>query len=193
MIVSSSVKIYNASHMKNLFAIKGLGVTVITLLSIINLAGAQTPEKRLEELKFVVPKSAPSANNYIASVRTGNLVFLSGKGPKDLNGSYVKGKLGKELTLADGKQAAMLVALAQIGELKTLLGDLSKVKRIVKVNGFVNSMAYFTDQSAVIDGYSDLMVAVFGEAGKHARTAVGVASLPLNMALEIEMVVEVQP
>lgn len=110
-----------------------------------------------------------------------------------MGGAYFTGKLGQEMQTADGAAAAKLIALTQIGELKEILGDLSKVKRIVKVNGFINSTADFSGQSVVLDGFSDLMVAVFGEKGKHARTSVGVASLPFNMAMEIEMIVETVP
>jgi enamine deaminase RidA (YjgF/YER057c/UK114 family) len=170
-----------------------IGVTIIALLNFITISKAQNPEKRLKELKLSVPKPVTANNSYVGAVRSGNLIFLSGKGPRSSGGAYVTGKLGREMQTADGAAAAKLIALAQIGELKEILGDLSKVRRIVKVNGFVNSTADFSGQSIVLDGFSDLIVAVFGEKGKHARTSVGVASLPLNMAVEIEMIVEVEP
>jgi len=169
------------------------GLTIFALFSSMVTLKAQSPEKRLVELKLSVPKLQIANNNYVGAVRSGNLIFLSGKGPRSSNGAYVTGKLGQNMEIADGVKAARLIALAQIAELQAAISELSKVKRIVKVNGFINSTGDFTGQSIVLDGFSDLMVAVFGEKGKHARTSVGVASLPLNMALEIEMIVEVMP
>lgn len=135
---------------------------------------------------------APIAN-YVKFVRTGNLVFLSGHGPEDkAKGGYITGKLGRDLSIEEGYAAARLTAISLLSTLQAAIGDLSKVKRIVKVLGMVNATDHFTDQPKVINGFSDLMVAVFGDAGKHARSAVGMASLPMNMAVEIEMVVEVE-
>ena len=125
-------------------------------------------------------------------MRTGNLVFLAGKGPKKDNGEYITGRLGENLTIEQGYEAARLTAVNQIAVLKDLLGDLGKIRRIVKVNGYVNSTADFHDQPKVINGYSDLMIQVFGDKGKHARTSLSVNALPFNMAVEIEMVVEVE-
>ena len=125
------------------------------------------------------------------AVRTGNLIFLAGKGPKQANGENVVGKLGADLSVEEGYAAAREVAINQLSVLKAELGNLNKVKRVVKVKGMVNAVPDFKDHSKVINGYSDLMVAVFGEAGKHARAAVGMGSLPGNMAVEVEMVVEV--
>ena len=125
------------------------------------------------------------------AVRTGNLIFLAGKGPKQANGENVVGKLGADLNVEEGYAAAREVAVNQLSVLKAELGNLNKVKRVVKVKGMVNAVPDFKDHSKVINGYSDLMVAVFGEAGKHARAAVGMGSLPGNMAVEVEMVVEV--
>ena len=179
--------------MGNAKIIKTGGLTIIALFSLIAVSQAQSPEKRLAEMKLSVPRPLPANNNYVGSVRSGNLIYLSGKGPRSSGGAYITGKLGQEINIVDGAEAAKLIALAQIGELQAILGDLSKVKRIVKVNGFVNSTADFSGQSIVLDGFSDLMVAVFGEKGKHARTSVGVANLPLNMSVEIEMIVEAVP
>ncbi|MEM6771893.1 MAG: RidA family protein, partial [Bacteroidota bacterium] len=134
-----------------------------------------------------VPKA-----NYVHAVRSGNLVFLAGKGPTRADGSRVTGKLGAGLTVAEGYEAARLVALQQLAALKLELGDLGKVRRIVKVHGMVNATPEFTDHSKVINGFSDLMVEVFGERGKHARAAVGMGSLPGGIAVEIEVVVEVE-
>jgi len=179
--------------MGNSRIIKMAGLTIVVLFSYMAALKAQSPEKRLAELKLSVPELQPANNNYVGAVRSGNLIFLSGKGSRSSNGAYITGRLGQNMEVADGVKAARLIALAQIAELKAAIGELAKVKRIVKVNGFINSTADFSGQSIVLDGFSDMMVAVFGENGKHARTSVGVASLPLNMALEIEMIVEILP
>ena len=135
--------------------------------------------------------SAPVAN-YVHAVRTGNLVFMAGKGPRTPDGQLVVGKVGIDLTVEEGYQAARQVGVGQLSALKAEIGDLNKVVRIVKVLGMVNSDSTFGNQPEVINGFSDLMVEVFGERGKHARAAVGMASLPRNIACEIEMIVEVQ-
>ncbi|WP_289038275.1 RidA family protein [uncultured Zobellia sp.] len=150
------------------------------------------PEAKLAELGIeLVEPSAPMAN-YVNAVRTGNLIFFAGKGPTKANGENITGKLGQDLTIKEGYEAARITGINQISVLKSELGDLKKVKRIVKVRGMVNAVPDFTDQPKVINGYSDLMVQVFGERGKHARAAVGMGSLPGNIAVEIEMVVEVE-
>ncbi len=150
------------------------------------------PEAKLAKLGIeLVEPSAPMAN-YVNAVRTGNLIFLAGKGPTKANGENITGKLGQDLTIKEGYEAARITGINQISVLKSELGDLKKVKRIVKVRGMVNAVPDFTDQPKVINGYSDLMVQVFGERGKHARAAVGMGSLPGNIAVEIEMVVEVE-
>ena len=118
-------------------------------------------------------------------------MFLAGKGPKQANGEYMIGKLGDSLTVEQGYQAAREAGINQLSVLKAELGNLNKVKRIVSAHGMVNASPDFTDHSKVINGFSDLMVEVFGENGKHARAAVGMVSLPVGMAVEIEMVVEV--
>jgi len=172
---------------------KGSILIGAAMLFLTAITRAQTPEQRLSEMKIIVPSAFPVANNYVHAVRTGNLIYLSGKGPLMKNGKYLVGKLGKTLMTSDGRSAARLIAISQIGVLKDMLGDLSRLKQIIKVNGFVNCTANFVEQSAVIDGFSDLMVAVFGELGKHARTSVGVESLPGNMAVEVEMIIEINP
>lgn len=154
---------------------------------------AQDPELKLKELGVTLSAPTAPVANYVKYVRSGNLIFLSGHGPFDnAKGVYVTGKLGKDLTIDEGYAAAKLTGITLLATLKAAIGDLSKVKRIVKVLGMVNSTENFTDQPKVINGFSDLMVAVFGEKGKHARSAVGMASLPMNTAVEIEMVVEVE-
>ena len=140
----------------------------------------------------MLPAPTNPVANYVKFVRTGNLIFLSGHGPANADGKYTTGKLGKELSIEEGYNAAKLTGINLLSTLKAAVGDLSKVKRIVKVLGMVNSTEQFTDQPKVINGFSDLMVAIFGDKGKHARSAVGMASLPMNMAVEIEMIVEVE-
>ena len=139
----------------------------------------------------LVEPSAPVAN-YVNAVRTGNLVFMAGKGPNLPEGGYVTGKVGTDLTVEEGYEAAKLVATAQLSALKAEIGDLNKVVRVVKVLGMVNCTPDFGNQPEVINGFSDTMVEVFGVRGKHARAAVGMGSLPRNIAVEIEMIVEVQ-
>ncbi|MEQ6165907.1 RidA family protein [Ekhidna sp. MALMAid0563] len=139
----------------------------------------------------LVEPSAPVAN-YVNAVRAGNLVFMAGKGPNLPEGGYVTGKVGTDLTVEEGYEAAKLVAAAQLSALKAEIGDLNKVVRIVKVLGMVNCTPEFGNQPEVINGFSDTMVEIFGERGKHARAAVGMGSLPRNIAVEIEMIVEVQ-
>jgi len=153
---------------------------------------AQNAEEQLKKLNIELPAVGKPIANYVNVVRVGNLLFLSGKGPSNEKGVYTTGKVGKDLTLEEGIAAARLTAINQLAVLKAELGDLSKVKRIVKVLGMVNCEADFKDHPKVINGFSDLMVQVFGEKGKHARSAVGMCSLPFNMAVEIELVVEVE-
>lgn len=153
---------------------------------------AQTPEVRLKALNIELPVVKAPIANYVQAVRTGNLLYLSGTGPSDANGNAITGKVGRDLTVEEGQKAARSVAIAQIAVLKKELGDLSRVKRIVKVFGMVQCIDTFTEQSKVINGFSDLMVEVFGEKGKHARSAVGMSALPRNIALEVELIVEVE-
>lgn len=148
---------------------------------------------KLAEMGITLPEASPPVANYVNAVRTGNLIFMAGKGPNKLDGEgYVTGKLGSDLTIEEGYEAARLTGIAQLSALKAEIGDLNKVKRIVKVTGMVNADPSFTQHPSVINGFSDFMVEVFGDKGKHARAAVGMGSLPLNIAVEIEMIVEVE-
>lgn len=149
-------------------------------------------EARLVELGIELPEVGAPVATYVNTARTGNLVFTSGKGPNKPDGTYVTGKVGADLSVEQGYEAARLTAIQQLASLKAELGDLNKVKRVVKVLGMVNAAPDFKDHSKVINGFSDLMVEVFGEKGKHARSAVGMGSLPSNIACEIEMIVEVE-
>jgi len=151
------------------------------------------PEQRLQDLGIELPTPPAPVANYVRSVRTGNLVFLAGHGPLLPEGGYMSGKIPQDLTIEQGYEAARLTGIALLASLKENIGDLNKVNRIVKVTGMVNTTPDFTEQPQVINGFSDLMVEVFGEdRGKHARAAVGMASLPINIPVEIEMVVEVR-
>lgn len=159
----------------------------------VNAQDTQTdPEARLRALgiKLITP-TAPVAN-YVKAVRTGNLMYLSGHGPDKPEGGMVTGKVGSDLTLEQAQAAARLVGISLLSTLKAQLGDLNKVKRIVKLFGMVNAVPTFEQHPKVINGCSDLLVEVFGENGRHARSAVGVASLPFNIPVEVEMIVEVK-
>jgi len=151
------------------------------------------PEAKLKELGITLPAPGAPIANYVNAVRTGNLLFLAGKGPTGPDGKDIVGRLGKDMTVEQGYQAARSVAINHLAVLKAELGDLKRVTRIVKVLGMVNSDPAFTQQPAVINGYSDLLVAVFGDKGKHARSAVGMATLPNGIAVEVEMIVEIAP
>ena len=149
-------------------------------------------DARLLELGITLNEPSKPVGNYVNSVRTGNLIYMAGLGPLGPNG-YIIGKLGQDLSIEEGYDAARYTAISQLTALKAEIGDLNKVKRIVKVFGMVNSTPTFTQQPAVINGFSDLMVAIFGDRGRHARAAVGMVALPMNICVEIEMIVEVEP
>ena len=148
-------------------------------------------EKRIESLDLVLPNVSAPVANYQNAVVTGNLVFLSGKGPRSDKGEILKGKLGSDTSIEEAYQAARRVGVMQLATLKEAIGDLNRVKKIVKVTGMVNATDDFTQHPEVINGFSDLMEEVFGERGKHARAAVGMSSLPRGMICEIEMIVEI--
>ncbi len=151
-----------------------------------------SPEQNLEQLGIKLPGESSPVATYVNCVQAGNLLFLSGKGPLQPDDTYITGKLGKDLSMEQGYTAAKLAAICHLAVLKSELGDLKRVKRIVKVLGMVNCTDEFTEQPKVINGYSDLMVAVFGDRGKHARSAVGINALPMNIAVEVEVIVELE-
>lgn len=151
-----------------------------------------TPEERLKELNIDLPDPPNPVANYVNGVQTGNLIFLAGKGPKYPNGTEMTGKLGQDVTIEQGYEAARLTGINQLAVLKAMLGDLSKITRIVRIVGYINSDPNFIDQPKVLNGFSDLMVDVFGEKGKHARLAIGVATLPRAQAVEAELIVEIE-
>ena len=164
----------------------------LSLCTGIGRSMAQSPEQKLAQLKIDLPVVPEAIGSYVDMVRVGNVIFLSGKGPRQANGEYITGKLGDDLTIDQGYAAARLTALIQLAVLKKELGNLKKIKRIVKVNGYVNSASNFYDHPKVVNGFSDLLIQVFGEAGRHARTAIGTTALPMNMAIEVEMIVEIE-
>jgi enamine deaminase RidA (YjgF/YER057c/UK114 family) len=151
-----------------------------------------SPETRLKELKIDLPPIPKPAGQYVHAVRTGNLLFLAGKGPHNPDGSTPTGKVGRDVTTEDAYKHARSVGLTLIAVMKETLGSLDRVKRVVKVLGMVNAVPEFGDQPKVINGCSDLFVEVFGENGKHARSAVGMGSLPGGITVEIEAIVEFQ-
>ncbi len=169
--------------------IRALFLTVVSA----SAASAQSTggaENNLKQKNIVLPPPTTPVANYVPAVRVGNLLFLSGSGPDP---STPRGKVGKDLSLEQGYQAARSTGLNLLATARATLGSLDKVKKIVKVLGMVNSAPGFTDQPKVINGFSDLMVEVFGEAiGKHARSAVGMAELPFSIPVEIEMILEVE-
>jgi len=148
-------------------------------------------EARLKELRIELPKAAAPVANYVPTVVVGNTLYVSGQ-VSFWNGEVrYAGKLGKEISLEDGRAAARLCALNILAQAQAALGSLDRVKRVAMVQGFVNAVPEFTDHPKVINGASDLFVEVFGDAGKHARFAVGAGSLPLNVAVEVAAVLEV--
>jgi enamine deaminase RidA (YjgF/YER057c/UK114 family) len=148
-------------------------------------------EARLAELGIELPEPPEPVGSYVEAVRTGNLLFLAGHGPVGLDGQLVRGKVGDALDVDAGYQAARLVGLGLLATIRAELGSLDLVSRVVKVFGMVNSPPDFGRHPQVINGVSDLMVEVFGDAGRHARSAVGMGSLPFDIPVEVEMVVEV--
>jgi len=157
-----------------------------------NISMAQDAETKLKEKGIVLAAPGKPVANYVNVVRVGNLLYLAGKGPTKPDGSNITGKVGKDLTIEQGYEAARLTAINHLAVLKAELGSLNKIKRIVKVLGMVNCTEDFKDQPKVINGYSDLMVEIFGDNGKHARSAVGMYALPMNIAVEVEVIVEVE-
>lgn len=150
-------------------------------------------EERLDSLGITLHEpTLPKGIKIVLATRVNNLLYLSGNGPIKADGSKITGKVGTNLTVDQGYEAAKLVAIRHLSILKKELGDLNKVVRIIKVLGMVNADSSFTQQPAVINGYSETMVAVFGERGMHARSAVGMASLPFNLACEVEAIVQIQ-
>ena len=170
---------------------KNLRLFVFALLAA-HCANGSIPEEKLATLGFALPPVAAPIANYVPAVHVNSLIFLAGHLPRDGAGHVITGRLGADLDEAAGAAAARQATLALLATLKAEIGDLAKVKRVVRVGGFVNSTPEFSRQPQVLNGSSDLLVAVFGDRGKHARAAVGVSSLPLGAAVEIELLVETE-
>ena len=172
---------------------RSLARAALVSLVLTGTASAQTAgnaEENLKQKNITLPAAATPVANYVPAVRVGNLLFLSGQGPGP---SAPSGKVGKDLSVDQGYQASRATGLRLLATARATLGSLDKVKRVVKVLGMVNSAPGFTDQPKVLNGFSDLMVEVFGDAiGKHARSAVGMAELPFNIPVEIEVILEVE-
>lgn len=148
-------------------------------------------EKKLGELGIILPGQIKSMGNYVTVRKSGNMLYLSGNGPMREGKVVMSGKLGADLSIEQGYEAARITAINILGVLKSELGDLDKIKQFVKVLGFVQSTDDFYDQPKVINGASDLFVEVLGEKGRHARSAIGTSVLPFNLPVEIEVIVEV--
>jgi enamine deaminase RidA (YjgF/YER057c/UK114 family) len=167
-------------------------LSLVGLLLFSFVLNAQDAETRLKEKGIALATPPSPVANYVNAVRVGNLLYLSGRGPLKTDNTYITGKVGKDLTIEQGYEAARLTGIGHLSVLKAELGSLNKVKRIVKVLGMVNCTDDFKDQPKVINGYSDLMVEIFADKGKHARSAVGMNALPFGIAVEIEVIVEVE-
>lgn len=169
-------------------------VTIVAFLviSISSFAQKIDYDKKIKELGIELFTPSKPMANYVKAVRIDNLLYLSGHGPGKADGTNITGKVGDELTIEEGYAAARQAGISILSTIKAELGSLNKVKRVVKVLGMVNCTSDFTDQPKVINGFSDLMVAVFGEQGKHARSAVGMNALPSNITVEIEVILEVE-
>jgi enamine deaminase RidA (YjgF/YER057c/UK114 family) len=148
-------------------------------------------EARVKELKLQLPSAPKPVATYVPAVQIGNLLFVSGHGPLKVDGQMISGKVGADMTLEQGKEAARVTGLAILATVRNTLGSLDRVLRLVKVLGMVNCTPDFKEHPQVINGFSDLMVDVFGDVGKGARSAVGMGSLPGNIAVEVEAIFEV--
>jgi enamine deaminase RidA (YjgF/YER057c/UK114 family) len=183
------------NHLKTTIMKKWMSFVCATLLLVscaVTKAQQTDPEQRLKELGITLITPSKPIANYVKAVRLGNMLYLSGHGPDKPEGGLITGKVGVDITPEQAKEAARITGISLLSTIKAEVGDLNKVKRIVKVLGMVNALPTFDQQPKVINGFSDLMVEVFGENGKHARSAVGVASLPSNIPVEIEMIVELK-
>jgi enamine deaminase RidA (YjgF/YER057c/UK114 family) len=150
-----------------------------------------SPEEVLASMGITLPPAAKPAGSYVPAVLTGSYLYVSGQGPRRPDGSFAQGVVGSEVTVAEGYERAKLCGIAILAVVKAELGSLDRVKRVVKVLGMVNAIPTFEDQPEVINGCSDLFIAVFGENGRHARSAVGMGSLPKRISVEVEAIFEV--
>jgi len=150
-------------------------------------------EERAKSAGITIPQAAAPLGAYVLAVQSGTLLFTAGQGPVKDGVPVFKGKVGRDLTLEQGYEAAKLSTVNCLAAARSFLGTLDRIERVVKVNGYVNSAHGFTDQAKVMNGASDLLVQIFGEQGRHARTSVGVSDLPLNIPVEVELVVSCKP
>ena len=150
-------------------------------------------DDKLAAMGLVLPEAAAPAGSYVPTVQTGTLLYVSGQVSMDPDGALIRGRCGETMGVEEASAAAARCALAILAQARAALGDLDRVRRVVKLNGYVNSTADFGDHPKVINGASDLMVSLFGDAGRHARAAVGAANLPFGAAVEVEAVLEVAP
>ena len=150
-------------------------------------------EERAKSIGVKIPQPATPVGAYLLAVQGGTLLFTAGQGPVKDGALVFKGKVGRDLTVEDAYEAAKLAALNCLAAARSVLGTLDKIERVVKVNGYVNSAPGFTDQAKVMNGASDLLVQLFGEKGRHARTSVGVSELPQNIAVEVDLVLACTP
>ena len=157
------------------------------------MAQTETPERRLARLGLVLPPAPAPVGRYVPYRRAGDLLFLSGQGPRLAGGGYHEGQVGTAVTVAEAYEHARLVGLQLLAVMRSALGSLDRVAGIVKLLGMVNAAPGFRDHPAVINGCSELLEAVFGEEGRHARSAVGMGSLPNNITVEIEAIVAIRP
>ncbi|WP_309022862.1 RidA family protein [Pelagicoccus sp. SDUM812002] len=165
----------------------------ILLYSILPSTFAEdSPEQKLKALGIELPPASKSVANYVPAVRSRNMIYLAGAIAKGPDNKFIKGKLGEDFTVDEGYQSARLVSIALLSALVAEIGDLDRVERIVRVEGFVNCTSDFEEQSLVINGCSDLLVEVFGEKGRHSRMAVGAQSLPFGAPVEIAAIVQLK-
>ncbi|MGZ3599811.1 MAG: RidA family protein [Ktedonobacterales bacterium] len=152
-----------------------------------------TFETRLRELGLTLPETPVPVAKFVPAVRTGNLIYVSGQIPTVAGALAMTGKLGREISVEQGQEVARVALLNALAAMRSVTGSLDAVRRIVKLNGWVASAEGFTSQPQVVNGASELLEEIFGEAGKHARAAIGVAELPSGVPVELELIVEVQP
>lgn len=151
-----------------------------------------TIEERLTELDLELPAAPDPTASYVSFVQSGSIAYVSGHGPMLADGSWITGKVGRDLGVDEAYEAAGVTGLSLLATIRRHLGSLDRVARVIKVLGMVNCMPDFTEQSAVVNGFSDLIIDVFGDAGRHARSAIGVASLPMGIPVEVEAIIEVE-
>jgi enamine deaminase RidA (YjgF/YER057c/UK114 family) len=151
-----------------------------------------TIEERLTELDLELPAAPDPTASYVSFVQSGSIAYVSGHGPMVADGSWITGKVGRDLGVDEAYEAARVTGLSLLATIRRHLCSLDRVTRVIKVLGMVNCMPDFTEQSAVVNGFSDLIIDVFGDAGRHARSAIGVASLPMGIPVEVEAILEVE-